>query len=402
MALDLPEALDVLVALDVLEVLDVLMASSAKCQPLDFASAEDADLIDGSENVLLGPVPVVPHLRVAQSKDLQPVPDRPQIAAPVPAESVLAVVELSTVDLQEEAADVSIQQPHPVHEHLLFDMEPPPPQPAHHPRLGPRVTGRGQSPDPRADGVRGAVEQLLHRRRGQETTLHRRLEQDRRGLPAATAESMLEGERHRGDSIRFRPGSDTGEMGDHPVGDDTPIAITVDVQQLCFGGDVMRRPQTLHPGSIHAGDAVAGDERADHCGGGGGKSDPPPRHALQLTSFECGTHRPWRMAEGCEFAAPGDAELSRAEVKRAPAPTVRAEGDPCARRQDQSTRSVHVLSLGEDGTQQGETVVAVDDVEVGRNGRGTQSPPGGARPVRSGEGPLDDGRCHQKSVCGEE
>ncbi|GAA4521837.1 hypothetical protein GCM10023160_09330 [Brachybacterium paraconglomeratum] len=202
---------------------------------------------------------------------------------------------------------------------------------------------------------------------------------------------MLEGERHGGDRILLWPRSDAGEMSDHAVGDGTLIAIAVDVKQVFLGWSVIRCPQPMQPGSIHAGETKPGDERADHVRGGGGPRDPASGHALQLASLESGSHRPWSEAEDDKFAAPSNAELPRGEVQGSSTPTVRAEGRHRARRQDQSTRSVHVPSLGNDGAQRGETVIAVDNVEVGRNRRGRKGR------LRRAE----HDRFHQKTVCGE-
>src|SRR5699024_1038165 len=59
---------------------------SGGCQLLHLAPTEATDLVDGREDVLLRPLPVVPDLVVAHAQHLQPVAERPQVPAPIPAE----------------------------------------------------------------------------------------------------------------------------------------------------------------------------------------------------------------------------------------------------------------------------------------------------------------------------
>src|SRR5699024_4659205 len=109
---------------------------SGVCRLLHLSPTEATGYVDGREVALLRPRPVVRDLVVAHAQHPQPVAERPQVQAPIPAECALVAVVRAGVDLQEEPADVGFHVPDALHVHLLLDPETPAAQPAHDTRLG--------------------------------------------------------------------------------------------------------------------------------------------------------------------------------------------------------------------------------------------------------------------------
>src|SRR5699024_3916779 len=114
----------------------------------DLAPPEGSDLVDGFQDRALGVLPADPDLFIAEAEDLQAVADGAQVTAPVAEEGILLLMMRTPVDLEEEAADVHVDEPHAREMDLLLHVEAATAQPSHHPGLGAGIARGGQRADP--------------------------------------------------------------------------------------------------------------------------------------------------------------------------------------------------------------------------------------------------------------